>query len=476
VRLTGFAKAFITVVVLAVLAVAANHYLPGGLRGVFGRGGRAQGAPSSSPAPSTNSSISASTGLGERERAETPLFRLAGSNTVGAKLAPALVQAYLRKQGIASTVESVAPDEVVVRAAQTVVAISAHGTKTGFEALGNGSADIAMASRPIAADEATRAGSVGAAPREHVLALDGVAIVVHPDNPVRSLERRQIAAIFTGATRDWRDVGGDPHDIHVYVRDANSGTSDTFKDRVLQGAAVIAGARAFDSNAELAHQVASDPHGIGYVSLSEVGGARAVAVSEQGTLPIRPNRLTVAKEEYLLSRRLYLYTESGESGPAADFIRFALSDEGQAVVDETGFVGQRAMPVAPSTPAADLAGAPAEYRAFITGAKTLPFSFRFSPSSADLDTKGAQDLERLVKYYEANGAAQILLFGFADGSGSRTANQRLSQDRAESVARELRGSGVTPSVIRGFGATLFVDSNETAEGRARNRRVEVWVR
>jgi outer membrane protein OmpA-like peptidoglycan-associated protein len=191
-----------------------------------------------------------------------------------------------------------------------------------------------------------------------------------------------------------------------------------------------------------------------YVSFSETGSARPLAVSEEGTLPIKPNRPTVSKEEYLLSRRLFLYTPASASSVAADFVRFALSDEGQSVVEEIGFVGQKIVPAAPATPVAELTGAPADYRAFITGARTLPFAFRFQTSSADLDTKGARDLERLVSWYQEHGGEQVMLFGFADGVGGAATNQKLSQQRAAAVAAELRSQGIEAAVVRGFGHAL----------------------
>ncbi|HET9768996.1 MAG TPA: phosphate ABC transporter substrate-binding/OmpA family protein [Thermoanaerobaculia bacterium] len=475
VKLTPFAKAFITCVILAVLALATNHYLSGGLRGLL-RGGERQATGS---AASNAAATDAAPSPGSAGAPPAPILHLAGSNTVGAKLAPALVQAWLRRQGIDSTVEQIGTDETLVAGGDRSVLVSAHGTKTGFEALRGREADVAMASRPIRADEAADLGGLAAmtaGPSEHVLALDGVAVIVNPANPLRSLERGQLADIFSGRVIRWSDLGGNAGAIHVNVRDQSSGTTDIFVERVLRGGKLLAGARSFDSNAALAREVAIDPAAIGYVSFAEIGDAQALAVSESGTLPIRPNRLTVSKEQYLLSRRLFLYTTPSPSPVAADFVRFALSDDGQAVVDQVGFVGQRVEPAAPTTSIAELAGAPAEYRAFVTGARTLPFSFRFRSNSAQLDTKGAKDLERLVAYVASRSSEQVLLFGFADGSGAAAANRRLSQQRASSVADELRREGVEAAVVRGFGATLFVDSNDTPEGRERNRRVEVWVR
>ena len=181
VKLTPFAKTFITLVIVAVLALAANHYLPGGLRGLLRGGATRQATADRGVSPASSGAATGPSGA-SGTAPSTPILHLAGSNTVGAKLAPALVQAWLRRQGIESTIEQIGADETLVAGGGRSVLVSAHGTKTGFQALRGRDADIAMASRPIHADEAADLGGLAvmtAGPSEHVLALDGVAIIVN---------------------------------------------------------------------------------------------------------------------------------------------------------------------------------------------------------------------------------------------------------------------------------------------------------
>src|SRR5208337_3877007 len=115
---------------------------------------------------------------------------------------------------------------------------------------------------------------------------------------------------------------------------------------VLQGTGSLTGmAKRFEDSRSLSDSVAADPNGIGFVGLPFVRNARAIAISEQGSQPLLPTRLTVATEDYPLSRRLYLYTPSNPVNPLTrDFIRFALSSRGQEVVAQNGFVEQTAEP------------------------------------------------------------------------------------------------------------------------------------
>lgn len=188
---------------------------------------------------------------------------------------------------------------------------------------------------------------------------------------------------------------------------------------------------------------------------------------------------TVRTEDYLLSRRLYLYISPASPNPwVGKFVQFALSDEGQAVVDTVGFVGQSLKaPVAEAAPALP-STAPAEYERLTRSATRLPLAFRFESGSNRLDNKSLRDIGRLLESMSqpANRGRRVLLFGFADALGSPETNRRLSEARAAAVADELRSEGVEPEAIKGFGSALPVASNETEEGKARNRRVEVWLR
>ena len=193
---------------------------------------------------------------------------------------------------------------------------------------------------------------------EHVLALDGIAIVVHKGNLVPSLSRKQLQAICSGQTRDWSQVGGQPGSIALFARDEHSGTYDTFKSLVLESASLSPDAKRFEDSAALSDAVAADPEGIGFVGLPFVRSTRAVPVSDQNTDPLLPSSFTVAREDYVLSRRLFLYTPTNPPNPLTlRFIQFATSDAGQEIVSRDGFVNQIVKKEGPKL--VDSAGPPA---------------------------------------------------------------------------------------------------------------------
>jgi phosphate transport system substrate-binding protein len=335
-----------------------------------------------------------------------------------------------------------------------------------------------MSSRRIKPEEVSMLGSLGdmtGPANEHVIALDGIAIVVHPNNPVRTLTRRQVADIFAGRITDWSQVKGTAGPIHLYARDDKSGTFDTFQNLVLGSEKLGPGAKRFEDSAQLSDAVANDLHGIGFIGLPYIRNARALAVSDLGATPLLPSRFTVATEDYALSRRLYLYTPENPRNPMVRrFVAFAQGKGGQEAVGSSGFVPQTVRPEALTVDA----GAPAEYRKLTQGAQRLSLNFRFRTGSADLDNKARLDLDRVVDFLsDMNVPAQsIMLFGFADSQGGRELNLKLSRERAQSVASQFQQRGVKPGVVTGFGYDLPVASNDSEEGRAKNRRVEIWVK
>jgi phosphate transport system substrate-binding protein len=186
----------------------------------------------------------------------------------------------------------------------------------------------------------------------------------------------------------------------------------------------------------------------------------------------------VRTEDYPLTRRLYLYTPVAPSNAwVSKFVAFALSAEGQAVVEAAGFFGQELQRAPAAGGAEEHADAPPEYRRLTSGAERLAVNFRFETGSNTLDTKAQRDIGRLVERLASSGAGRgVVLIGFADAVGEQELNLRLSRESARAVAEELRSVGVEPATVTGFGEAIPVADNETDEGRQRNRRVEVWVR
>lgn len=415
-----------------------------------------------------------------------PVLRIQGSNTIGAHLLPELVKGLLLEQGYKAILAEPgqAQNETRVRARDAqghdvVVTVAAHGSSTGFAALKDGSAEIAAASRPIKDAEAvalSASGNLRSATAEQVIGIDGLAIVVHPDNPLRELTTDQLAQVFAGEVTTWEELGGRGGAIHLYARDDNSGTFDTFKELVLasHGKPLAASAQRFESSDALSAQVAADPQGIGFVGLASVLKARALAIADGESRAMLPTPGGIATEDYPLARRLYLYIKPNERNPwALALVQFAQGDRGQALVSGSGFVGQRvqAMRVQPAQ------GMPEAYQALAREARRLSLNFRFREGSATLDNKARRDVERLLAYLRQHDKldGKAVLVGFGDARQDPARAQLLSKLRAMAVRRELAREGVVFQGIEGLGAALPVAANDDQEGRVKNRRVEVWV-
>lgn len=420
-----------------------------------------------------------------KKRPPNVILRLHGSNTIGSELAPRLAEEFLRAQG-ATNVRRVDAGEhrlwVLADWAGRAVAVEIYGpgTKVGFQSLAAGRCDVAMASRAIEPSEAARLASLGdmtAPSSEHVLALDGVAVIVHPNNPIGRLTLDQVASIWAGFIVDWSQLGGAPGRIQRYSRDQKSGTFDTFNQLVMRGRAIEwRGMGAYEGSSALADAVASDERGIGFVGLPYARSARAVALQEGEAMPLYPTVFTVSTEDYPLARRLRLYTAAAPKNPlTARFVDFALTEAGQRLVDASGFVSLTVRAQAYRAPRE----APDKYVRATQGGQRLSVNFRFKRGSAQLDNKARQDIDGIVKFLsgtESNRARKMMLFGFADKSGKEVVNRVLSRQRAEAVAAELKEHGVALDDVEGFGSALPLSSNDSDEGRERNRRVEVWMK
>jgi phosphate transport system substrate-binding protein len=143
------------------------------------------------------------------------------------------------------------------------------------------------------------------------------------------------------------------------------------------------------------------------------------------------------------------------------------------VVAANGFVAQTV--ARESQAVSDLA--PDEYQELTKNAERLSLDFRFDSGDIDQDNKAQEDLDRVVSLVADQGGAKnrILLFGFSDNTGTSEENEAVSLNRAKMVEKQFIQRGIKPAIVRGFGSGLPVASNDTPEGRERNRRVEIWI-
>ena len=409
-------------------------------------------------------------------------LRIHGSNTIGAALAPALVEGWLRVNGWRNIQKRVpAFDELLIAATQAdgrriQVELKAHGTSTGIADLMAGTCDVAMASRALKAEERSqfsRQYSLDLTQREHVIALDGVAVVVHPNNPLNTANLATLRGIFTATQGSWAGSDAVARKIRVLARDAQSGTFDAFKALVLDGADVAPSVERFESNRAIAVEVAKDVDSIGFLSLSEIASTKALAIDGGGARAELPSMASIAVEDYPLTRRLSLYTRAGAPKLADDFVRYALTNEAQQTVEHSGFVNLAVR----ALDATSVANAPTDYLRFVQGAKRLSVNFRFENSVAIFDNRAQVDLYRLAGFLKRNEhrGGILKLAGFTDNSLKKPALAvSMSEVWAEFVADGLGRSQVRVQELHGFGAAMPVADNASTRGRELNRRVEVW--
>ena len=440
------------------------------------------------PTPSNPASIPE-----KRPTERRTLLRLAGSNTIGSELAPTLAKEYLVSRGAAHVeVKTTADDEKSVTAdlgddGPVAIKIAAHGTVTGFKALMDGTTDIGDASRQMHSDEEVSlrskeiARSFGS---EYVIGLDGIAVIVNRGNPVGTLSVGQLGRLFAGKATSWGDVGGPPSwPVHLYARNKDLGTWETFDQIVLQGGkeklALLPTAERIEDSATLSDKVAADPYGIGFIGLPYVRSAKAVSVSAVDRA-FYPTLFTVRTETYPLSRRLYMYApRANANAEIARFLQFVASTAGQKIVEATGFVSLDVTPPSAPEMAEIIKNLPVAYRKLFDriGAHTMfTTTIHFRTDSSIVDSKGKEDFEQILGQIQSQKLSpqDLVLIGHADGTGPHSFNCTLSQGRAKAVAEELAAFGLSAKTIVGFCETAPVAPNDTEDGREKNRRVEIW--
>lgn len=240
-----------------------------------------------------------------------------GSDTLGAKLVPQLAE------------------EFKAQHPGTSFDIAAEGSTTGFAALIDKTAAIGMASRPAKPEEVATATSKGVSLKSTTVAYDGIAVIVNSANPVTGLTKRQVEQIFTGEVTDWSAVGGAAGKISTYTRNTSSGTYAEFKELAMKKRDYAKDSQKLAGNEQIAAEVAKNPNGVGYVGLAytKANGIKVVPI-DGGT----PSKESVLGNKYPYARPTFFYTDGEPTGVAKDFVEFTVSDAGQKIVEQVGFV------------------------------------------------------------------------------------------------------------------------------------------
>jgi len=243
-----------------------------------------------------------------------------GSDTLGAKLVPTLAEEYKATHPGVS------------------FEIAAEGSTTGIAAITDGTAQIGMSSRRAKPTELSAASAKGVTMKPTIVAYDGIAVVLNANNPVTVLTKRQVEQIFAGDITDWSAVGGTPGAISIYTRNTSSGTYSDFKDLAMKKRDYAGSSQKMAGNEQIVAEVAKNPSGIGYCGLAYMNEPGVKVASIEGNVP---SKASVLAKKYPYARPTFYYTNGDPQGEAAKFVDFTLSDAGQKIVSQIGFVSIR---------------------------------------------------------------------------------------------------------------------------------------
>jgi phosphate transport system substrate-binding protein len=223
------------------------------------------------------------------------------------------------------------------------IAVSGGGSGTGIAAMINGEIDLADASRPMKQKEIDLAKEKNINPIEWKVALDGIAVIVNPDNPSSELTLETIRDIYTGKTTNWNEIGKSEGRIISYGRQSNSGTYVFFQEHVLEEEDYRNDMQSLNGNADIVESVARDKNGIGYVGIAYAEqrerDIKIIKVKTDTNSPaILPTLETIADGSYPISRFLFIYSNGIPTGVVTSYLQYILSDEGQQITEEVGFI------------------------------------------------------------------------------------------------------------------------------------------
>jgi phosphate transport system substrate-binding protein len=263
-------------------------------------------------------------GCGKKDKSNTQnkSITIKGSDTM-VHLMSTLAEAYMKKSPEAK------------------VSITGGGSGTGIAALLNGTTDICASSRDMQQKEKDQAKEKNVNPVEKTIAFDGIAIVVHPENPIKDITMEQLKKIYTGAYTNWKELGGPDQPITTLSRESNSGTYVFFQEHVLNKENYAPSVKLMPASSSIVQTITTDKWSIGYVGLGYTKDAKVkvIGVKKDATAPVvMPSHETVLDKSYPIARALYLYFNGEPSGNNKAFLEFAMSPEGQKIVEETGYI------------------------------------------------------------------------------------------------------------------------------------------
>jgi len=216
------------------------------------------------------------------------------------------------------------------------ITVKKTGSGDGAAALVDGRCDIAIMSRFMKEKEYRKAVENGIFPVPHVVAMDGVCVVVHPSNPVSRLTGGQVRDIYNGRVTNWSELGGPDVAIVAISRDTSSGTYETFHNLVMEKEKMAPAVEYVNSNPQAHARVKTTVGAVGYVGIGFLD-ANVKALAIDG---VSPSRQTIATGQYPVARPLFMFTNGYPKlgGVTYKFCTFYLTETGQEIIEAKGFV------------------------------------------------------------------------------------------------------------------------------------------
>ena len=216
------------------------------------------------------------------------------------------------------------------------ITVKKTGSGDGAAALVDGRCDIAIMSRFMKEKEFKKAVENGIFPVAHVVAMDGVCVVVHPSNPVKELTTEQVRNIYLGKITNWKEVGGSDLDIVAISRDTSSGTYETFHGLVMNKEEMGSKVEYVNSNPQAHARVKTTIGAVGYVGIGFLD-ANVKALKVDGILP---SRQTITTGQYPVARPLFMFTNGYPKlgSMTYKFCTFYLTETGQEIIEAKGFI------------------------------------------------------------------------------------------------------------------------------------------
>ncbi|WED25217.1 phosphate ABC transporter substrate-binding protein [Vibrio sp. DW001] len=208
------------------------------------------------------------------------------------------------------------------------ITIAGGGSGVGAQQVAKGLVEIGNTGRPLKPSEAEQ-GLIS-----FPFAIDGVAVIINPANPIQALTQQQVADIYAGKITNWQSLGGDDRTINIFTRDEASGTRAVFVKKLLHNSPMVNHANVVPSNGAMKTAIARDPGALGYSSVGYIDNTvKAPALDN-----VQPTNDACASGEYPIVRKLYMNTKGEPQELVKEFIDFIYSPQGAEYIRASGYI------------------------------------------------------------------------------------------------------------------------------------------